>query len=130
MAGINFGVMAGPLSFFDTDLMDIGRKQTTINSDGSTGETSPNTPLYANVPCHVSFSTMDDPDSADADTQPIVTLVVVNCKNGVDLRNGDYITAKKCDATGNIMAVYSGLIGQPKVNQARQSATLAMRAKA
>jgi hypothetical protein len=97
------------------------------NPDGSEGEAIPSLPLYLNLPCHVSFSQTDSPDAATSDTQPAMTALVINCDLSVDLKNGDYITARKLDGNGNVLAVYEGTIGLPERNQARQSAMMSMR---
>ena len=51
MKKIDFSIMREPLQIFDTDSIDIGRRQTIVNPDGTEGETSPTTPLYIDIPC-------------------------------------------------------------------------------
>lgn len=127
MDKINFGVISDALTALDTDKMNIGRKQTITNPDGTTGETNPNTPLYENIPCHISFVTADNPDANTVDTKPTVTGLKINCSLAVDIQKGDYITAKKLDFNGNVLEIYKGIIGFPTVTESRKSAEMEMR---
>ena len=127
MEKIDYGVMRKPLMIFDTDSMDIGRRQTITNPDGTEGESDPLTPLYSNVPCHISFKQIDNPDTDSVDTNPIISVLLINCDLSVDIQNNDYITARKLDANGNVLETYVGSIGYPQVTQSRKTAEMIMR---
>ena len=127
MEKINFGIMSNALTMLDTDKMDIGRRTEVTNPDGTTGETNPQTPLYTDVPCHISFVTADNPDAGTVDTKPTITGLKINCSLDVDIQKGDYIIARKLDADGTVLETYKGIIGFPTVTESRKSAEMEMR---
>jgi hypothetical protein len=127
MDKVNFGIISKALEVLDTDKMDIGRRVEIENPDGTTGETNPENPIYTNIPCHISFVSADNPDSNSVDTKPIITGLRINCSLDVDLQNGDYITASKLNASGEVLEVYKGIIGFPTVTESRKSAEMEMR---
>lgn len=126
MNKINFEPIGKALRALDTDKIDIFRKMEIINPDGTTGETDITTPLYTNIPCHVSFVTADNPDTKTVDTQPIIVALKINCDLSVDLQNNDYIKAYKLSNNGDILEIYQGIIGEPEVTQSRKSAQMKM----
>lgn len=115
---------------FDTDKMNIGRRQTITNPDGSTGETSPKDPIYTDVPCHISFEEADNPDNAINDTVPIISVVKVHCRADVDLQNNDYVTAFRLSESGEVLETYEGSIGFPVMHKNRQVVLLSMKQNA
>jgi len=111
--------------YMDTDLMDIGRRISIIDPEtGITGETKPEDPIYRNVKCHIEFNSPDNPDPQSIDIMPKIISITIHCHIDIDLQNNDFIVAKKCDAKGEVLAVYKGIIGNPIMNQSRQSAIL------
>ena len=127
MEKINFGIISNALTMLDTDKMDIGRRIEVTNPDGTTGETNPQTPLYTDVACHISFVTADNPNAGTVDTKPTITGLKINCSLDVDIQKGDYITARKLDANGTVLETYKGIIGFPTVTESRKSAEMEMR---
>ena len=125
---INFEPIGEALKAFDTDKIDIGRKVEIINPDGTTGETSAETPLYKDIACHISFKEIDNPDPNTAETMPILKALQINCPLEVDLQNGDLITAYKLSANGTIIETYTGLIGEPSSSMSRKSAEMQVKA--
>ncbi|WP_110954782.1 hypothetical protein [Anaerosinus massiliensis] len=107
------------MKIFDTDKIDIGRRQEIVNEDGSTGETSPNDPIYVDVPCHLSFKTIDNPDIKTFTTKPKILVMKIECDLSVDLQNNDYVTARKCKGS-TVVATYQGNIGDPAADQNRK----------
>lgn len=126
MNKINFEPIGEALKAFDTDSMDIARKMEIENPDDTTGETGIETPIYANVPCHIAFISADNPDSATSETKPIIVGLRINCSLDVDIQNGDYIIAKKLSNSGDVLETYKGVIGEPSVSQSRKSAEMKM----
>lgn len=122
----NFESIGKAMEYFDTDKMDIARKQAIENPDGTTGETGLDTPIYIDVPCHISFVKADNPDTNTVDVQPVITGLKINCSLDIDLQKGDYITAKKLSSTGEVLETYRGIIGFPTVTQSRKSAEMEM----
>lgn len=127
MDKINFEPIGEAMKMFDTDKMNIGRRQEIINPDGTTGETSPEIPLYTDVACHISFSNIDNPDPNTAETRPINKVLIINCPIEVDLQNGDLITAFRLDSKGNTLETYVGVIGAPSTSMNRKRAEMSMR---
>lgn len=121
---IDFTAIGRASEVFDTDAMDIGRRMLIELPDGSKVETNPEIPLYKDVPCHIDFNTTDNPDTSTVDVRPIIISITLHCSTAVDLKNGDLIYAKRLDPQGNIMHVYRGIIGEPAMSQARQSALM------
>lgn len=126
--GFNFQKI-GPIlnKYMDTDKMDIGRRITIVNPDGSEGETSPDVPLYRDVPCHISFRSADNADPRTLDVIPITIGIVIYCDTNIDLQNNDLVTARKLDNSGEVMETYQGVIGFPVMHQSRQSVLMEMK---
>lgn len=116
------------MKVFDTDLMDIGRREIIDNPDGTTGETNPQEPIYTDIPCHISFISADNPNPEPTDVIPIITGLQINCDLSIDIQNGDYITAKKMANDGKtVLEIYYGVCGFPEVTQSRKSVKMQMR---
>lgn len=111
----------------DSDRIDIGRSTIITLPDGSITVTDPNVPLYTDIPCHLSFSDIDNPDPVAVGSVPIIHALSINCAVGIDLQNADRIWARKLAADGTVLEVYEGVIGAPIVDQSRQTATMAVR---
>lgn len=127
MEKINFEPIGEFIQAFDTDKMDIARRMTVVNPDGTTGETMSGTPLYENVACHISFSNIDNPNPNTAPTRPIIEALTINCPVTVDLQNGDFITAYKLAYDGTVLETYTGVIGEPSTSMSRKSASMQVR---
>ena len=127
MNKVNFEPIGEAMQAFDTDKIDIARRTEIVNPDGTTGESGVETPLYTNIPCHISFSQIDNPDPNTAETRPIIKALVINCSLDVDLQNGDFITAYKLANNGDVIETYSGVIGEPTSSMSRKSANMEVR---
>jgi hypothetical protein len=118
MSGFNFGQIGNIMSeLFDSDYVDIKR-----DVEGSLKE------IYSNIPAHVAYSSVDNPDPTSVDVKPIIQSVTVHLQNWVDVQNDDFIVAKKMDGNGNLLAVYSGRCGNPVVSQGRKKVLMNMNA--
>ena len=127
MQKVNFEPIGEAMTAFDTDKIDIYRRQYIVNPDGTTGETMIDVPFYTGVACHISFNNLDNPDPNTAETRPIIKALTINCPLEVDLQNGDYIKAYKLSYEGNIIETYDGVIGEPSSSMSRKSATMQVR---
>ena len=127
MNKINFEPISKAMQIFDTDEIDIFRNIETTNQDGTTGNAKLEEPIYKGIPCHISFVTKDNPNSEAIDSQPVITMLKINCDLSVDLQKGDYITAKKLANDGTVLETYNGIIGFPQVSQSRKSVLMEMR---
>lgn len=76
------------------------------------------------IPCHISYKTVDDPDTVKviADSRvPLELYVQLNFSleyKGI-LYNKDYLTIEKHDSEGNVVSTMSGRIGAVNVRQSR-----------
>ena len=126
MNKINFEPIGEVMQAFDTDKIDIYRRQEIENPDGTTGETSTDVPLYTDIPCHISFVTADNPNSATAETRPVIVGLRIHCAVDIDIQNGDNIVAKKLSNLGEVLETYTGIAGEPSVSQSRKSVEMKM----
>lgn len=116
MAGIDFGRIGGIISqYVDTDYIDIKR-----DIDGKLQE------VYSNIPCHVAYASTDNPDPTTVDVKPIIQSITVHMQLWVDVRNNDFIVAKKTGSDGSLIATYSGRCGNPVVSQGRKKVLMQM----
>jgi len=127
MDKINFEPIGEAMQAFDTDKIDISRRMPVVNPDGTIGETMIDVPLYEGVYCHLSFTSIDNPDPNTAETRPVNKALTINCPLEVDLQNGDFITAYKLANDGSVIETYSGVIGEPSSSMSRKSATMQVR---
>ena len=118
MAGFDFSRIGNVISqFFDSDFIDIKR-----NQNGKLQE------IYSNVPCHLAYSSTDNPDPTSVDIKPIIQTITIHCALWVDIRNDDFIVAKKASSDGSLLATYSGRCGNPVVSQGRKRVVMQMKA--
>lgn len=127
MSKINFEPIAEAMKLFDTDTIDVYRKEDIENDDGTSGEEYLKEALYKDVACHISFNSIDNPNENAIDSEPIITVITINCSLDVDLQKGDYIVAKKLANDGTVLETYKGVIGFSEVTQSRKSAQMEMR---
>lgn len=113
---IDFGKIGDIASkFFDSDYIDIKR-----DMGGKLQE------VYSNIPCHVAYASTDNPDPTTVDIKPIIQSITVHCQLYVDIRNNDFIVAKKTGSDGSLIATYSGRCGNPVVSQGRKKVLMQM----
>lgn len=118
MSGFNFGQIDNIMSeLFDSDYVDIKRDVGNELQE-----------IYSNIPCHIAFNSADNPDPTSVDTKPIIQSVNIHTPNWVDIRNNDFLVAKRMDNEGNILIVYSGRCGNPVVSQGRKKVVMSMNA--
>jgi len=116
--GFDFGRIGHIIGdVMDSDYMDIRREVI-----GKSGRTE----VYSNVPCHISFRRHDEPDTKSVDFAPVEANLTIHAGVTVDIRNDDYIVAKKTAHSGKLLTAYGGLCGHPSVSQARKSVMIQM----
>lgn len=98
-----------------TDKMSITRYVDKENEDGTTDTVMPESPLYSDVACRVSFSSGDKPNDKDVDDTPVAIVPKIFCELDVDLKAGDFVTATRFNDKGEVIASYSGKVGLPAV---------------
>jgi len=129
MEKINFEPIGEAMQAFDTDKMDISRRIPVENPDGTSGETDEATPLYSNIPCHISFQQLDYPDTnaSMSETRPVNKVLKISCSTSIDLQNGDLITAYKLANNGDTIESYIGVIGEPSTTMSRKTVEMQVR---
>lgn len=116
MSGFNFGQIGNIISeLFDTDYVDIKR-----DTSGQLQE------IYSNIKCHIAFTSTDNPNPETVDIKPIIQSLTIHFPLWVDIKNNDFIIAKRMNNNGNLLAVYSGRCGNPIVSQGRQKVSVIM----
>lgn len=116
MKGFDFGQIGEVISdVMDTDYIDIKR-----DVDSSLVE------VYSNIPCHVAYVSIENPDAKTVDIKPIIQGITVHIPLWVDVRNNDFIIAKKIASDGSIAGVYSGRCGNPVVSMGRKKVLMNM----
>lgn len=129
MAGFDFGQIGDIIAeYMDTDRISIGRKMEIQNPNGTIGETDPEISLYTNVPCHASFSNIDNPNPNSVDTNPVITTILIHCSIFTDLQNGDLIKLEKCAFDGSVLEKYKGICGEPITDQSRKIVRMGIKA--
>ena len=99
-----------------TDKMSINRYSNKDEEDGTTTTVLPDTPLYTDVPCRVSFlSSGEKPNDKDVDDTPIELVPKIFCQLSADLREGDFIVVNRFNDEGEVIATYAGKVGLPSV---------------
>lgn len=116
MNGFNFGRIGDIISkVMDTDYIDIRR-----DIEGQLVE------VYSNIPCHIAYVSIDNPNAETVDIKPIIQGITIHFPLWVDVRNNDFIIAKKVDVDGAMGGVYSGRCGNPVVSQGRKKVLMNM----
>lgn len=112
---MRLGDFSGIITTTFTDRMSISRYQDRENSDETTDTILTDAPLYSDIPCRLSFASRENPEDSEVDDTPVKISPKIFCKRDVDIRAGDFITVKRFDDDGNIIASYSGKAGLPSV---------------
>ena len=120
MSGFDFDRIADKLSaVMDTDSIDVWR---------ITSAEPDRVLVCSDVKCHIEMQSADNPNPVAVDVPPIIQSLRVHMPTWVDIRNNDFVVAKKMDSAGNVIITYRGVCGFPAVDQARQSVLLTMNA--
>lgn len=102
-----------------SDKLDIYRYTSSLNDDGTTKPSLPDTPLYSNIPCRISFSrTIDLTTDITVNKLPIHLIPKVFCDTSIDIKAGDYIVITRKNTQ------YKGIAGKPNVYETHQEISL------
>ena len=96
-----------------TDKLSINRYTEIENADGTIGMGLPETPLYSDVQCRISFKSNDNPESNKDDSNPIYLQVKIFCSPDVDIQKGDILVADRIGDDGSVIASYKGIANLP-----------------
>ena len=97
------------------DKMDISRYLDSEDSDGTTITALSDEPIYIDIPCKFSFSSDENPRDNEVDDVPLKNVPKIFCSVDTDLKAGDFITVRRYDDTGKVIATYSGKVGLPSI---------------
>jgi hypothetical protein len=112
---MNLGLVKKVLSKLYTDEMDITRHQEVVNTDSTTDTILPSTPLYSNIPCRISYESMEKPGDKNVDEIPLVTVPKIFCSVERDIIAGDKIVARRLDINKVVLDTIIGEAGRPSV---------------
>ena len=110
---MKIGFVGNMLATMYTDLATIYRHTTTLNADGTTSITLTETAVESDIPCRISFTRADSPETSENDSNPIYLETKIFCGAGVDIRKGDKVVAQRIDENGNAVATYTGIANLP-----------------
>ena len=96
-----------------TDRLSVKRHVEIINSDGTTGLSLPNTPIYDDVQCRISFNQTDNPEPGKEDSNPIYMQIKLFCAPELDIRKGDSLVAQRLNDDGSVLKTYTGKSNLP-----------------
>lgn len=115
---INFEKISDKIhEYFDTDLMDIYRK---------IDESAERVEIYSNIPCNIEINQEDNPDPTAIDVTPKISSLIIHMQNWVDVKNNDYIVAKRISNSNQVLTAYRGVCGEPAVWQSRKTINMQM----
>ena len=106
----SFGKLLAPTY---TDKLSINRYTEIENADGTIGIGLPETPLYSDVQCRISFQSSDNPESGKEDSNPIYMQMKIFCKPNEDIKKGDILIAERIGDDGEIIATHKGIANLP-----------------
>ena len=110
-----------------TDELDIYHYLNSTDTTSRTVATSlPSTPSQSSVPCRISFMKIESPLPQEVDATPISTTPKIFCAAEVDIREGDYVVARR-KKLGIVIATYKGVVGLPNVFETHQEVLLGVK---
>lgn len=112
---MKLGGFAPIIASMFTDKMDISRYVDSENTDGTTDTKLSETPVYINIPCRISFATDENPRDKEVDDVPLKNVPKIFCKLDTDIKAGDFITVRRYNDNGEVIATYAGKVGLPSV---------------
>ena len=96
-----------------TDTMTVTRRASTENEDGTTSVKLSTTPVYENIPCRISASQADNPESTADDSNPKYSEIKIFCAPDYNIHKGDKIQAVKKQEDGTTLITYTGTANLP-----------------
>lgn len=100
--------VSGVLEQLYTDRMTVRRyKEGLTDPDGAVLVELEPTPVLEEIPCRVSYSAKDSPQSSD-DANPVSRRLTLFCRPEIPLQNGDFISVRRGETEA-----FVGRIGKP-----------------
>ena len=95
------------------DTMTVYRREPAENDDGTTSVKLSQTPVYEDIPCRISTTKADSPNSDADDTNPQYSEIKIFCAPEYNVRKGDKIVAIKKQDDGTTLITYTGTANLP-----------------
>lgn len=109
---MNLGSFGKMLNTLYTDKMSIFRHTEVLNDDTTTSVEESETPVYTDIPCRISFTSTDNPETTKEDSNPVYLQIKLFCSADIDVQKGDKIVVQRID-NGNVIATYKGTANLP-----------------
>ena len=106
---------SGIITTMFNDKMDINRYINKTNDDETITTILPKEPIHKDIPCRISFSSDENPKDNEVDDVPLKLSPKIFCKLDADIIAGDFVTVRRYDDNGQVIATYAGKIGLPSV---------------
>lgn len=117
--------MSNILEKLYNDELTVYRKQTKINEDGTTSNELITAPIYEKIPCRISTSKVDNPQSNEEDINTKYLEIKVFCNPSYEIKKGDTLVCSRKNELNEILVTYKGLSNLPLVYISHQEITLA-----
>jgi hypothetical protein len=96
-----------------SDKMSITRLQEVVGADGTTNVIESDEPLYKDIACRISFSSVDNPDGITDSNNPQHLQIKVFCDPNIDVKKGDTLVVERFNEDGSSLASYKGTANLP-----------------
>ena len=105
----SFGKMLNSLY---SDKMSVLRYKEVLNEDTTVSVEELETPVYTDIPCRISFTSTDNPETTKEDSNPVYLQLKVFCSAEIDVQKGDKIVVQRIK-NGSVIATYKGTANLP-----------------
>jgi hypothetical protein len=127
---MKFSGLGRLISTLYNDKLDINRYQKVLQVDSTTKSVLSTIPLYSDVPCRISFSSIDNADNESQSSNIKYQRIVLFCAVSVDIQKGDFVTAYRMQDDGSVLATYTGKCGLPSVYASHKEVELVQKGDA
>lgn len=117
---MRLGNFAKLLNIGFSDRLSVIRNIPYKNSDGTTGIRREVHPIYRDIPCRISFSFWDMPESSSLERNPIFQQVKIFCGIDTKLKKGDEVTVERIGDNSEVIHTYGGTLGNPNIFETHQ----------
>lgn len=103
-----------------TDRMIVKRFTSSLNDDGTTNVSESPIPVYEDVPCRLSFTQVDNPESERDDSNPTYLRTQVFCDVSIEVLKGDTLIIHRMQDDGTVLETYEGTANKPYLYPSHQ----------
>lgn len=101
------------------DRMDIYRHTSSVSETGVTEIDFPEKPLYADVPCRLSWSELESPRNVNEDYTPVELPIKIICKYDQDIVAGDYVIVTRYTGK-DVIGTYKGICADSAIYESHK----------